>query len=64
MHPKSYSGILRTRQKFLKQIKELPLSAKTVKDRTVKMSSNITNQQIEDLKLVSASRACFVIFLF
>ncbi|GBM52858.1 hypothetical protein AVEN_44029-1 [Araneus ventricosus] len=34
---------------------ELPLYAKTVKDRTVKMSSNITNQQTEDLKLVSAS---------
>ncbi|KAK1345432.1 hypothetical protein QTO34_007889 [Cnephaeus nilssonii] len=39
---------------ILKKIKELPLSAKTVKDRTVKMSSNITDQQVEDLNLVSA----------
>ncbi|XP_036275872.1 general transcription factor II-I repeat domain-containing protein 2A isoform X2 [Pipistrellus kuhlii] len=39
---------------ILKKIKELPLSAKTVKDRTVKMSSNITDQQVEDLKLVSS----------
>jgi hypothetical protein len=39
---------------ILKKIKELLLSAKTVKDRTVKMSLNITNQQVEDLKLVSA----------
>ena len=39
---------------ILKKIKELPLSAKTMKDRTIKMCSNITIQQIEDLKLVSA----------
>ncbi|CAK6438343.1 unnamed protein product [Pipistrellus nathusii] len=39
---------------ILRKIKELPLSAKTVKDRTVKMSSNITDQQVEDLKLASA----------
>ncbi|GFW01827.1 general transcription factor II-I repeat domain-containing protein 2 [Trichonephila clavipes] len=32
----------------------LPLSAKTIKDRTIKMCSNITTQHIEDLKLVSA----------
>ncbi|GFY11921.1 uncharacterized protein TNCV_4974211 [Trichonephila clavipes] len=31
----------------------MPLSAKTVKDRTVKMSANITNQQTEYLKLAS-----------
>ncbi|KAK1345605.1 hypothetical protein QTO34_008067 [Cnephaeus nilssonii] len=39
---------------ILKKFKELPLSAKTVKDKTVKMSLNITDQQVEDLKLVSA----------
>ncbi|GBL95624.1 hypothetical protein AVEN_24829-1 [Araneus ventricosus] len=33
---------------------ELLLSAKTVKDRIVKMSLNITNQQTENLKLISA----------
>lgn len=36
----------------------IPLSAKTVKDRTIKISANITNQQIEDLKLAfTISRA-------
>ncbi|GFS68209.1 general transcription factor II-I repeat domain-containing protein 2A [Trichonephila clavipes] len=39
---------------ILKRVKELPLSAKTIKDRTIKMCSNITIQHIEDLKLVSA----------
>ncbi|XP_071042604.1 zinc finger BED domain-containing protein 5-like [Parasteatoda tepidariorum] len=39
---------------ILKRIKELPLSAKTIKDRTIKMCSNISTQHIEDLKLVSA----------
>ncbi|GFW75578.1 SCAN domain-containing protein 3 [Trichonephila clavipes] len=39
---------------ILKRIRELPLSAKTIKDRTIKMCSNITTQHIEDLKLVSA----------
>ncbi|GFX70422.1 SCAN domain-containing protein 3 [Trichonephila clavipes] len=39
---------------ILKRIKELPLSAKTMKDRTIKMCSNITTQHIKDLQLVSA----------
>ncbi|GFW96528.1 SCAN domain-containing protein 3 [Trichonephila clavipes] len=39
---------------ILKRIRELPLSAKTIKDRTIKMCSNITTQYIKDLKLVSA----------
>ncbi|GFY33657.1 SCAN domain-containing protein 3 [Trichonephila clavipes] len=39
---------------ILKRIKELPLSAKTIQDRTIKICSNITTQHIEDLKLVSA----------
>lgn len=53
MHPKSYSGVLVIKQQFFKK-SELSLCDKTVKDRTVKISSNITYQQIEDLKLVSA----------
>uniref|UniRef100_A0A8C5PAV1 HAT C-terminal dimerisation domain-containing protein n=1 Tax=Leptobrachium leishanense TaxID=445787 RepID=A0A8C5PAV1_9ANUR len=44
----------KNKEEILKKIKELPLSAKTVKDRTAKMSSNITNQQVDDLKVVSA----------
>ncbi|GFV69501.1 SCAN domain-containing protein 3 [Trichonephila clavipes] len=39
---------------ILKRIKELPLSAKTLKYRAIKMRLNITTQHIEDLKLVSA----------
>ncbi|GFW58039.1 protein smoothened [Trichonephila clavipes] len=39
---------------ILKRIKELPLSAKTIKDRTIKMCLNITTQHIKDLKLVSS----------
>ncbi|GFX77680.1 general transcription factor II-I repeat domain-containing protein 2A [Trichonephila clavipes] len=45
--------ILRTKQIFCKEL-ELPFSAKTIKDRTIKMCSSITTQYIEDLKLVSA----------
>ncbi|GBN33709.1 hypothetical protein AVEN_260316-1, partial [Araneus ventricosus] len=37
-----------------KKIKDLPLSAKTVQDRTDKMSSNVTHMQVEDIKLASA----------
>ncbi|GBN13349.1 hypothetical protein AVEN_231254-1 [Araneus ventricosus] len=37
-----------------KKIKDLPLSAKTVQDRTAKMSSNITHMQVEDIQMVSA----------
>ncbi|GFW64993.1 general transcription factor II-I repeat domain-containing protein 2A [Trichonephila clavipes] len=39
---------------ILKRIKELPLSAETIKDQTIKMCSSITTQHIEDRKLVSA----------
>ncbi|XP_065672029.1 general transcription factor II-I repeat domain-containing protein 2-like [Hydra vulgaris] len=39
---------------ILKRNKEVPLSAKTIEDRTIKMCSNITTQHIEYLKLISA----------
>ncbi|GBM85160.1 General transcription factor II-I repeat domain-containing protein 2A [Araneus ventricosus] len=38
----------------MKKIKDLPLSAKTVQDRTAKMSSNVTHMQVEDIQLASA----------
>ncbi|GBN42998.1 hypothetical protein AVEN_225681-1 [Araneus ventricosus] len=37
-----------------KKIKDLPLSAKTIQDRTAKMSSNVTHMQVEDIQLASA----------
>ncbi|GBN15068.1 hypothetical protein AVEN_209780-1 [Araneus ventricosus] len=37
-----------------KKIKDLLLSAKTVQDRTTKMSSNVTHMQVEDIQLASA----------
>lgn len=44
----------RNKTDIKKKVKELTLCIKLVKDRRVKMSKNITNQKIEDLKLVSA----------
>ncbi|GBM95545.1 Protein ZBED8 [Araneus ventricosus] len=38
----------------MKKIKDLPLSAKTVQDRTTKMSSNVTHMQMGDIQLASA----------
>ncbi|GBN01422.1 hypothetical protein AVEN_3173-1 [Araneus ventricosus] len=37
----------------MKKVKDLPLSAKTVQDRTAKMSSNVTHMQVEDIQLAS-----------
>ncbi|GBN05348.1 hypothetical protein AVEN_176545-1 [Araneus ventricosus] len=37
-----------------KKIKDLPLFAKTVQDRTAKTSSNVTHMQVEDIQLASA----------
>ncbi|GBM91414.1 hypothetical protein AVEN_204283-1 [Araneus ventricosus] len=37
-----------------KKINDFPLSAKTVQDRTAKMSSNVTHMQVEVIKLASA----------
>ncbi|GBM86413.1 hypothetical protein AVEN_202000-1 [Araneus ventricosus] len=37
-----------------KKIKDLPLSAKTIQDRTAKMSSSVTHMQVEDIQLASA----------
>ncbi|GBO00213.1 hypothetical protein AVEN_239575-1 [Araneus ventricosus] len=39
---------------IMKKIKDLPLSTKTVQDRTAKMSSKITHMQVEDIQLASA----------
>ncbi|GBM16743.1 SCAN domain-containing protein 3 [Araneus ventricosus] len=44
----------RNKAEIMKKIKDLPLSAKTVQDRTAKMSSNVTHMQVEDIQLASA----------
>ncbi|GBN43972.1 hypothetical protein AVEN_51141-1 [Araneus ventricosus] len=38
----------------MKKVKDIPLSAKTVQDRTAKMSSIVTHMQVEDIQLASA----------
>ncbi|GBN95829.1 hypothetical protein AVEN_274791-1 [Araneus ventricosus] len=44
----------KNKAEIMKKIKDLPLSAKTVQDRTAKMSSNGTHMQVEDIQLASA----------
>ncbi|GBO28275.1 hypothetical protein AVEN_103316-1 [Araneus ventricosus] len=44
----------KNKAEIMKIIKALPLSAKTVKDRTAKMPSNVTHMQVEDIQLASA----------
>ncbi|GBM68401.1 hypothetical protein AVEN_131706-1 [Araneus ventricosus] len=41
----------KNKAEIMKKIKDLPLSAKTVQDRTAKMSSNVTHMQVEDIQL-------------
>ncbi|GBN95979.1 hypothetical protein AVEN_74784-1 [Araneus ventricosus] len=44
----------KNKAEIMKKIKDLPLPAKTVQDRTAKMSSNVTHMQVEDIQLASA----------
>ncbi|GBO09175.1 General transcription factor II-I repeat domain-containing protein 2A [Araneus ventricosus] len=44
----------RNKAEIMKNIKDLPLSSKTVQDGTAKMSSNVTHMQLEDIQLGSA----------
>ncbi|KAF8781431.1 hypothetical protein HNY73_011825 [Argiope bruennichi] len=45
---------LKNKAEIMKNMKDLPLSAKTVQDRTIKISSNQTHMQVEDIQLASA----------
>ncbi|GBN22635.1 Zinc finger BED domain-containing protein 5 [Araneus ventricosus] len=44
----------KNKAEIMKKIKDFPLSAKTVQDRTAKMSSNVTHMQVKDIQLASA----------
>ncbi|GBL87698.1 hypothetical protein AVEN_81322-1 [Araneus ventricosus] len=44
----------KNKAEIMKKIKDLPLSAKIVQDRTAKMSSNATHMQVEDIQMASA----------
>ena len=42
------------RNEILKKIREIPLSAKTVKHRIIQMPENITRQQVKDVSSAAA----------
>ncbi|XP_025406540.1 protein FAM200A-like [Sipha flava] len=44
----------KNKDEIMKKIKDLPLSAKTVQDRTAKLSSNVTHMQVRDIQVASA----------
>ncbi|XP_069460653.1 general transcription factor II-I repeat domain-containing protein 2-like [Ambystoma mexicanum] len=49
----------KNKNEIVQKIKDMPLSAKTVKDRTLKMAENISKQQIQDISsAVAYSIAC------
>uniref|UniRef100_A0A8C1I0R4 HAT C-terminal dimerisation domain-containing protein n=1 Tax=Cyprinus carpio carpio TaxID=630221 RepID=A0A8C1I0R4_CYPCA len=49
----------KNKTEIIQKIKDMPLSAKTVKERAIKMAGNITNQQIKDINSAPAySIAC------
>lgn len=49
----------RNKTEIIQKIKDMPLSAKTVKERAIKMANNITDQQIKDINSAPAfSIAC------
>ncbi len=47
----------KNKTEIVQKIKDMPLSAKTVKDRAIKMATNNTSQQIEDITSVDSSQA-------
>lgn len=49
----------KNKSEIMQKIKDMPLSAKTVKDRTIKMAEDVTKQQIKDINsAVAYSIAC------
>lgn len=49
----------KSKQEIVWNIKEMHLSAKTARDRTIKMAENVTSKQIENINLARAfSIAC------
>ncbi|GBN00040.1 hypothetical protein AVEN_235684-1 [Araneus ventricosus] len=54
VHLKNCFMIFFKKSRNHEKIKVSPLSAKTIQDRTAKMSSNVTHMQVEDIQLASA----------
>ncbi len=49
----------KNKREIVQKIKDMPLSAKTVKDRAIKIAANITSQKIKDINSAPAySIAC------
>lgn len=49
----------KNKTEIIQKIKDMPLSAKTVRERAIKMAGNITDQQIKEINLAPAySIAC------
>lgn len=49
----------KNKTEIIQKIKDMPLSAKTVKERAIKIAGDITNQQIKDINSAPAySIAC------
>lgn len=50
---------MKNKSEIISKIRDMPVFAKTVKDRTIKMAANIASQQIMDINLATAySIAC------
>ena len=44
----------KNKTEIIQKIKDMPLSAKTVKERAIKIAGDITNQQIKDINSAPA----------
>lgn len=59
IHKNIRASDFKNKQEIVPKIREMPLSAKTVRDRTIKMAENISSRQIDDINSAQAfSVAC------
>lgn len=45
---------LKNKDEIIKKIKDMPLSSKTIGDRIIKMTSDVSNQQVNDIRTASS----------